>query len=103
MLAVVSLCRPDSSFSDQALVVCCFCSQNLVLARMRHLPLLLPLSLVSSLGGPLMLHLWVVSGTGNANFVFFLGLGASLAAIVTIVEFTRAAMSIRNGRNCKTK
>ena len=39
----------------------------------------------------LMMHLWVVVGTGNANFLFFQGLGLWAFAAAGLVEFTKAA------------
>ena len=112
------LCRRDASCSDLVLVLCCFatapssptqsCTEPAssshpnttttalpMVQRMRYLSLLAPLLLVSCAGTPLMLLLWVQRGTGNANFVFFLGLGYSVAIIIGVVEFTRSAMRQR--------
>lgn len=93
------LCRRDASCVDLVLVVACFSSQPHIVARMRHLPQLVVLLLITCLGAPLMMLLWVQYGTGNANFVFFLCLGASMAVVLAIVEFTRAAMRQRSIRS----
>jgi hypothetical protein len=93
------LCRRDASCVDLVLVVACFSSQPHIVARMRHLPQLVVLLLITCLGAPLMMLLWVQYGTGNANFVFFLCLGASMAVVLAIVEFTRAAMRQRSVRS----
>lgn len=97
---VLLLCRREACCADLVLVLACFSSQVQVLARMRHMSWLAPLLLACCLGSPLMLQLWVQRGTGNANFAFFLGLGATAAVVLTVVEFSRAAMGRRKALRC---
>lgn len=102
MLAIaLLLSRHEACFADLVLVLACLATQGRVVAQMRHIPLLLLLLLVCCAGMPLMLLLWVQRGTGNANFVFFLGLGASVAVIIAIVEFSRSAMCQRSSNHTK--
>ena len=96
MLAIILLvCRTESCCADLVLVACCFISQEAKVTRMRHLQYIVPVLIVTCIGTPLMLMQWVESGTGNANFVFFLCLGTVLSIVISIVEFTRSAMSQR--------
>jgi phosphatidylinositol glycan class U len=72
MLCIIHYFKYENSLSDLALIVTLLIVlQPDIIIRMKYLPwygigLLLP-----SLLSPLMLHLWIVTGTGNANYLFF--------------------------------
>lgn len=98
MLGITLLvCSDQASYFDIVFVLCAFLSQRAVVKNMRLMPIFgaVVCLFVSMIGVPFTLLHWIKRGTGNANFVFFLGLGGMVALIVIIVEFTRSAMRIR--------
>ena len=72
MLCIIHFFKYENSLSDIAVVVTILIALRPdIIVRMNYLPwygvgLLLPSVLC-----PLMLYLWIVTGTGNANYLFF--------------------------------
>lgn len=71
---------------------------------MRSLPWIVCGITASLILSPLMFHLWLSLGTGNANFVFFQGLIMWLFAGLGIIEFIYAIIvdkSKGNNEKCE--
>jgi hypothetical protein len=48
---------------------------------------------------PLLYHLWINTGTGNPNYLFFVNLVLEVICILCVTEYTKAAMKFRNSIN----
>ena len=57
---------------------------------MNYKPIVLVGLVLAAVMSPVMMHLWVSTGTGNANYVFFQGLFMWLMYALGILDFCRA-------------
>ena len=92
--------RRLACFSDVAFVSTLLAMHTSVLQHMRYLPWIALGVLVPVVLSPLMLSLWTVVGSGNANFLFFQGLCMWGFVALGLVEFTSAAVLV-NAQNYK--
>lgn len=68
-----------------------------VTQSMRHLPWITMGITVPLFVSPVMRHLWVDLGTGNANFVFFQGLCMWVSLGLLLLELVTAMLRVSNG------
>jgi hypothetical protein len=93
--AITYFYRMETSVVDLAYVMCLFCFHPEALYEMKHKPMIIAGTVVPLSVSPLMLHLWVVAGTANANFLFFPGLCCWMYYAVAVVEFTKATLALK--------
>lgn len=95
VLAIFGLFQPYPTLVDPMLAGCLFLCHPRTSARMR---LVIPVgmaALVPALLLPTMRHLWLQSGTGNANFYYFQTVGLNVLLAVFVLQFAAALVKRR--------
>jgi len=92
MLAIVFFFNPALSLADIAYMLCLFASHKLILRHIAFAPLLILLLAICFAMSvfPVLFSSWVLLGTANANFLFFIGLFLCVFLALGIIEFARA-------------
>lgn len=94
-VAIYSIFKVYPCLGDTAFVMCLFLMSPETIRRMRHttffaVALTFPLLLM-----PVMLYLWLVTGSGNVNFFYFQSLVYNFCASIFVLQFTSGCMRHR--------
>lgn len=95
LIAITYLFKNDTSLVDVIFVSSCILIHSDIVYEMRYLHLLTLAFTITAVAGPIMLGLWVTTGSANANFVFFPGLVMSAVLVIGLIDFTRLALKSR--------
>lgn len=94
-IAIIILFRREISIVDVIFAIILLVQHKNVLSNMRHRSIIIVGILTPIVLSPLMLNLWAVYGTGNANYFFFQGVCLWLFCAFGITEFTNALLKIK--------
>lgn len=89
--------RPDVAGIGLMLVALLAREEGQVAAAMRHLSWILLAIAVPVLVSPVMRHLWLHWGTGNANFLFFQGYAQWVSLVLFVLEYVSAYLKLKQG------
>lgn len=93
MTAIVLFYDFNLSLMDICVAFSLLASHTDAVSGMKNLRWIAAGTFIPVIVTPLMSELWLVHGTGNANFMFFQGLVFSIFAALGIVEFTAAIIA----------
>lgn len=94
MSALVLFFLPTTAFVDGMYALSLLCAHPRVVAKLRHLPVVMTGLAAGAWLSPTVLDLWVRRGSGNANFLFFQGLGMWLCAALGLSDFAASAVEL---------
>ncbi|CAN0356895.1 unnamed protein product, partial [Ascophyllum nodosum] len=95
MLAIFGLFHPYPSLADPFIAGCLFLCYPRTSARMRLVIPVLMVGLVPSFLLPIMRHVWLQAGTGNANFYYFQTIILNLMWSMFVLQFAAALVKRR--------
>ena len=97
IISIVVLYRKESTAADVFLLLCLYMRGHGDICRKMKYKTVILLSIVCPLiVSPTLLRMWVSTGTGNANFLFFQGLAMSIACCLGIAGFLNALLVNRS-------
>jgi len=92
LLCMFSVFKPYPDFSDVAFAFSMLSLHPMILEKVEHLALFGAGIIIPSCLLPLMWHMWLVTGTGNANFYFFQALILQLFLVQLLTHVIRASL-----------
>jgi hypothetical protein len=94
-MSIILFFRSEVSGGDVAFMTALFFAFWSTVARVRWIVPIAVTIYGPILITPLLLHLWIDVGSGNANYIFFQGFGMSLAVAMFISGFANATLKRR--------
>ncbi|CAM9093938.1 unnamed protein product [Chrysoparadoxa australica] len=97
LASIFLMCGPYPTFCDLSLVMCLLLPHTKVLAYLnwKIMSFVVVAIWIPTLVMPVVLEQWLVAGTGNANFVYFQGLGFNVFVSLALVQFMAGAVKRR--------
>jgi phosphatidylinositol glycan class U len=92
MVAICLLFKAYPTFGDFFFYITILMMYAPLAPHMRYAFPIVVLMLFTMLVGPAMFNAWIVKGTGNANFFYFVTLAFLLSQVLLIVEFVYAKL-----------
>jgi phosphatidylinositol glycan class U len=92
MISISSLFKAYPTFGDFFFYITILMLYIPLSPHMRYGFPIIVLMLFTMLVGPAMFNAWIVKGTGNANFFYFVTLAFLLSQVLLIVEFVYAKL-----------
>jgi hypothetical protein len=93
MVAIIFYFRQDTDVADIFFLIALAVSRHpATVARMRYIPTILLGIVAPCVLGGAMKSLWLRTGTGNANYLFFQGLALWVFFALAVLEFTAATI-----------
>mmetsp|Transcript_8410 Transcript_8410/g.11759 ORF Transcript_8410/g.11759 Transcript_8410/m.11759 type:complete len:93 (-) Transcript_8410:27-305(-) len=83
------LWRIHTTLMDVFFGLLLLCSHFEILVKMQRLPLIFAGILLPAVLSPMMVDLWIIKGTGNANFLYFQGLCMYVFITIGLIEFLK--------------
>lgn len=95
-LSIVLFFRNEFSAGDVAMLTGLYLINWSTLSRVRWIVPIAVTVYGPVLLAPMLMHLWIDRGTGNANYLFFQGFAMCLAIAMFISGFANATLKYRN-------
>ena len=103
MFAIIKFYDHNATYIDLSVILAYLLSYDQIISKMRLKSLILSGLVIPAMLSPWMAQLWLIHGSGNANFLFFQGLLMWLFAALGIIEFIIAIREIMIETNNKSK